>query len=280
MNRNPSYNWSKTQAAKIILKTVYGDMIGFATARKKILATLSITQKNHDTGGRQITYLEGAETKDMQPVIMLHGTPGNALDWRWFLKKAAGQYQITAIDRPGFGPVDKKLPHLQNDMPVLRDLLLHCANGSQKPLLVGHSLGGGVAARLAADCSGDISGLILVGASLDPALEKVFPVQKYFSKPPLSWLLTRSVRNSNAELLQYMAFLEELQPLLSEIKCPVTVLHAHNDRLVPYANVDYVQKHCTNAAAMNIIALNSGGHFLNKTRPKDVLKALASFDEH
>lgn len=260
----------------VFLRSVYDDIFGYAAKQKNLLAILQIKQKIFDCGGREINCFESAQRFGLPPVLFLHGTPGNAFDWSWFLKKAAGDIQIIAPDRPGFGPEDKKAPDLEKDMMVLGEILSFYAEEGQKPVVVGHSLGGGLAARMAIDYPDKVGGLVLVGSSLDPELERIFPIQRVFAKAPLSWLLTRSVRNSNIELLQYPGFLRALQPRLSEIRCPVAVVHARNDRLVPYANVNYIRSHCTGAAAMNIIELETGGHYLNFRRPRDVIKALVS----
>ena len=268
-------NWSLLEAARIFFETIYNDLRGEAVMRQKLFGAPPLTQKSLDAAGRTVTWLEAAQAKNLPPVIFLHGTPGSALDWAWLLKNAAKKYTLAAVDRPGFGLEDKNAPRLQNDMETLAIVLAQYANDEQKPVIVGHSLGGGLAARLAADYPDKVGGLVLVGASLDPALERILPVQRLFAAPPLSCLLTFSLRNSNIELLQYIDFLNDLRPRLPRITCPVTVLHSRDDRLVPYANVDYIEKNFTNAAAMNIRSFDTGGHFLNKTRTGDVLDALS-----
>jgi pimeloyl-ACP methyl ester carboxylesterase len=50
--------------------------------------------------------------------------------------------------------------------------LLRLGKSAKKPILVGHSLGGPVAARLAMDYPDEVGGLILVAPSIDPELEK------------------------------------------------------------------------------------------------------------
>lgn len=268
-------NWSLLEAARIFFETIYNDLRGEAVMRQKFFGVPPLTQKSFEAAGRTVTWLEAAQAKNLPPVIFLHGTPGSALDWAWFLKNAAKKYTLAAVDRPGFGPKDRKAPSLQNDMDALAAVLAHYADGGQKPVIVGHSLGGGLAARLAADYPDKVGGLVLVGASLDPELERILPVQRLFAAPPLSHLLTFSIRNSNIELLQYIDFLNDLRPRLPRITCPVTVMHSRDDRLVPYANVDYIQEYFTNAAPLKIKSLDTGGHFLNRTRTGDVLEALS-----
>ncbi len=267
-------SWSVLQAAGIFLKAGFGDLIWYESLRRGLLAKLWITQKRFKLNGRETSYLLASQTKDLPPVLFLHGTPGNALDWAWFLKKAASRLSIFALDRPGFGVVDKKPPVLEQDIETLREALALAFEHGEKVVVVGHSLGGGLAAKLAAEYPEMVKGLVLVGASLDPGLKAIHPIQRHAARAPLSWLLPRSVRNCNIELLQYPEFLNALQPDLEEISCPVTVIHSRNDRLVPYRNVDYVQKYFSNVASLNVVTLDRGGHFLNKSRPRLLLEAI------
>lgn len=271
-----SESWSILQAAQVFFETMHADFGGAARTRRAFLAAPHITQKQFEKSGRTATCLEAARAEGLPPVIFLHGTPGSAHDWGWFLNNAADAFTVVAVDRPGFGPLDRAAPRLENDMGALAAVLAHYAGGGQRPVVAGHSLGGGLAARLAADYPDRVGGLLLIGASLDPALERILPVQRLFARPPLSCGLSASVRNSNAELIQYIDFLNALRPLLAGVTCSVAVVHSRDDRLVPHANVEYIRRNFLNAAAMTVISPDSGGHFLNKTRMDDVMKGLSA----
>ena len=267
MDESEHWDWSAGQALKIFLSATWSDLFGDDWARQKLLGLLWVTQKKFQLQGRELTCLCGQKTPSLPPVIFLHGTPGSALDWRWFLKKAADRFAVYALDRPGFGPVDHMSPELERNRAILHEILSIATADGEKAIIVGHSLGGGVAARLATDCPDLVKGLVLVGSSLDPALERILPIQRAAAKAPLSWILSPSVRNSNAELLQYIDFLNVLKPLLPDIKCPVAVVHSRDDRLVPFENVDFIEQNFS-GATVNVTALESGGHFLNRTKPK------------
>lgn len=271
-------DWSVGEAFKVFLSTSWGDFGGYETARHKFLRAHSwIGQQKCTLEDRSASYLLSAQARKIPPVIFLHGSPGNAMDWRWFLANEGKRFAVYAMDRPGFGPVDRKVPHLRDDLAVLRRALSLIAQKRGPVILVGHSLGGGVAARLAADCAEQVRGLVLVGASLNPQLERVFPIQKQALQPPLSQLLTVSVRNSNAELVQYPDFLAELELYLGDIKCRITAIHSKDDLLVPYDNVAFVRERCKGAAAFDVLAPDSGGHFLNRRRPDLIMKALETY---
>ena len=114
-------------------------------------------------------------------------------------------------------------------------------------------------------------------ADLDPAGERLISaLQRFWS--PFACLLPRLLRNGVKEIQQSVDFLEALQSDLPLITCKVNVIHAADDRLVSKANVDYIRNNCTQTAALNSINLKSGGHFLNKTKPREILKALEAND--
>jgi pimeloyl-ACP methyl ester carboxylesterase len=271
-----TFEWSLGQATKVFFKTLYGDLYGDRTIRRRLMQNFHITQKTMPVGDIAFTFMVAGDESDKEPripILFLHGTPGSALCWKGFLSEP-DKYSVFALDRPGFGPVQGSQPDLEEQIGPLGEMLGRIASENGAVILAGHSLGAGVAARLAVEHRELVRGLLLIGGSIDPELEKTFIFQRIFALPPLIWFLTRSIRSSNRELLQYTAFLEKLAPDLAKVKCPVAVIHSRDDRLVAYENVNYAEKHFTNAAGLNITSLESGGHFLNHTRMGAIKQAL------
>lgn len=247
-------------------------------ARRKLLGDLAITQKGIEQNGRECGYLVRGDFNMQRPLIFIHGSPGNALDWKWFLKNPEDDCALCVISRPGYGLSGGEKPLLEKDAEIFGHILERLTT-ERGATIIGHSLGGGFAAALAARYPDRVERLILVGASLDPGLEKIHMVQRLFAAPPLSWLLTRSLRHCNQELIQYPDFLIKLKGELSSIRCPVDIIHTTDDRLVPRDNVDYIRHYFKNADIC-VHELEQGGHFLNLSSPELISEIITSGKQH
>lgn len=279
MSPKHHWDWSWAQAAGIFVEAIFDDLGGEAFMRRRLLSRADIVQKTSTAGGRQITWLEAPAKGAGIPVVLVHGTPGGALEWAPFFNDAAElrkTFTLIAVDRPGYGPLRGSLPNLEADMALLGQVLAD-VTGERKAVIVGQSLGGGVAARLAAEHPDKVQGLILTGSSLDPDLERVLPVQHKALEPPLKWLLTRSILCSNAELIQNVDFLWTLAPRLKNIACPVHAIHCRHDMLVPFANIDYMRRHFTNVESFTTTELELTGHFVTKLKPHILVQAIESY---
>jgi pimeloyl-ACP methyl ester carboxylesterase len=132
----------------------------------------------------------------------------------------------------------------------------------QQVVLVGHSLGGAVVARVAALHPDRVRGLVLLASSLDPAQESIHPMQYVGRMWPVSSMLSRALRNANEELMALKDELLALQPLLALITAPTVIVHGTKDDLVPLANVAYMQAHLTGARSVKTMVLEGQNHFL------------------
>jgi len=197
-------------------------------------------------------------------VIFVHGTPGSAGAWRRYLKNPIEGFEMVALDRPGFGESTphRAAPALADQARAIEPLLSDAPGSGLKPILVGHSLGGPIIARVAAEHPDRVGGLVIVAGSLDPSLEHVLPVQRVGAMFPFSSLLPASLRIANRELIPLKRELTELGGMLDRVTCPVIIVHATDDRLVPYANVAYMVDRFVNAASVEVMTFGEGDHFL------------------
>lgn len=210
---------------------------------------------------RTITYYEAGDS-DGQRVIFIHGTPGTAGVWSRFLADPVPGLESVALDRPGFGASDPRRAEssLAEQAKAIEPLLVK--RDGKWPIVVGHSLGGPIAMRVAADYPEKVGGVVILAGALDPSLEDVLFVQHLAKIPPFSFLLSRPLRHSNRELTPLRRELVELGKKLDRVSAPVTIIHGTEDKLVPFENVAYMQTKLVNAKKIEVLPIPGGDHCL------------------
>ncbi len=241
-------------------------------ATKDQIAMLSRGEAR-DGDNRRISYLHGG-SKEERRVIYIHGTPGNATAWTDFVVEPLEGTESVAVDRPGFGESAESgaVPSIREQAAALEPFLVQ--RKGEWPILVGHSLGGPIAARAAADYPDRVGGLVIVAGSLDPELEKVYAVQHAGEWKAVSWLMPSALKHSNRELIPLEGELRMLEPLLSTIACPVVIVHGTEDGLVPYENVAFMQRHFPPENIVDVITLEGANHFLPWNAEEKVREAI------
>jgi pimeloyl-ACP methyl ester carboxylesterase len=120
--------------------------------------------KWHSVETKKGTHCRVLEGGSGAPVVFFHSAGGLLRD-NAFLDQLAQRYHVFAPEWPGYG--DSTGEELLEDM---LDWALHGwdlveALGLSRPHLVGHSMGGMIAAEMAAIAPGDLDRLVLVGAA-------------------------------------------------------------------------------------------------------------------
>lgn len=198
-------------------------------------------------------------------VVFVHGSPGSWNDYRRYLMnpKLKELGRLISIDRPGFGdsrPLRAE-PSLEEQARQI-SAALERLGVSENAILVGHSLGGPVVARLAADYPRLARGQILVAPSMDPELEKRRWYNYAAKFPPVKWSISKAWGNSNDEIFPHKGELIELAPLLPGIATPTTVIQGLEDELVPPGNADYVERTMTGVQSMSVRRIEGLNHFV------------------
>lgn len=110
--------------------------------------------------GNRIHYMEQGEGR---PILFIHGLGAQLHQFRSTLFDKLDDYRLVAVDRPGSGYSERAAGAtggLSEQALVVRHFIE--ALGLEKPLVVGHSLGGAVSLTLAIEHPNAISGLALL----------------------------------------------------------------------------------------------------------------------
>jgi len=207
-----------------------------------------------------VSYLRSSAAGDVL-VLWVHGTPGDAEGWTDYVVQPLPGSVSVALDRPGFGESAPQAAVTSLEIQASAVAALF-PPPPQKVVLVGHSLGGAVVARVAARYPERVRALVLLASSLDPAQEVIHPLQYLGRMWPVSSMLPRALRNANEELMAFKAELLELQPLLPLIGAPTVIVHGTKDDLVPFANVAYMHTRLSGVHCMKTMVLEGQNHFL------------------
>lgn len=233
--------------------------------------------QHHYKQGRYTIHYAQAGNESNPLILFVHGSPGSLSAFIDFLADTAltSKALVITTDRPGFGYSNFGIgePSLEKQAATLKPILDKYKN-NRPVILVGHSLGGPVIARMAIDYPDLVDGLVFVAASIDPELE---PNETWFraplATPFLSWVLPRSFRASNEEIYQLKPQLEEMLPRWKEIKCPVIVIQGKKDSLVPAGNADFAKKMLVNAS-VEVVLKDEMNHFVPWSNPELIKDAI------
>jgi pimeloyl-ACP methyl ester carboxylesterase len=239
------------------------------------------TQEKYTIGSRVIHYATaGDSTKPL--VLFVHGSPGSLSAFIHFLKDStlSDRAFLITTDRPGFGHSNFGWGEgsLTKQAEALKPILERYKS-SRPIILIGHSLGGPLIAKMAMDYPELVDGLIIVAGSIDPELE---PDETWFraplATPFLSWILPRSLRASNEEIYHLKPELQKLLPYWKDVRCPVIVIQGQKDSLVPKENADFAKKMLVNAP-VEFVLVDSMDHFVPWSNPELIHDAIIKLIE-
>jgi len=227
--------------------------------------------------GRQVHYVEVGE-KTAQAVLFVHGTPGSWTAYRRFLAEPLllEKARLVAVDRLGFGESQpgKVEPSLEKQAASLLPLLKSLSAGG-KPILVGHSYGGPVIARMAMDDPELVGGLVMVAPSIDPGLERLRWYNHIASWRLLSWMVPKDMLTSNREILPLHQELEAMLSGWNHITAPLILIQGDDDKLVPRGNADFAARMLPEEQ-VQLERIPGAGHFVLWEQPELTIRAVLS----
>jgi pimeloyl-ACP methyl ester carboxylesterase len=256
--------------------------------------------------GRRVALASGVGVNVVEqgggaPVVLVHGLPGSAYDWReTSAALAARGLRAIAYDRVGYGWSDPRADGAFSFDSNARDLIdLLAALDLRDVTTVGWSYGGGTAMVAARRDASRMARLVLVG-SAGPGLEKTQPppalARLVFSPPVLTWLhaVPPLARAAQAEASRQAfsagpepawwrpslaanfarphtatswrsegaAMAGAPQPDPTGLALPVLVVHGDDDRLVPAEVGRELARRAPNA---RLVLVAGGSHMLPVT---------------
>ena len=128
-------------------------------------APLRLSRQTVEVDGTRLSFHQRGRGPD---VVLVHGGMGSAEDFEPILEPLEARFRVTAVDRPGFGlsRAHGEDPTYPGNARLLGGLIraLHL----DRPVVVGHSHGGGVALTLAQSQPQLLRGIVLVAAAAYP----------------------------------------------------------------------------------------------------------------
>jgi pimeloyl-ACP methyl ester carboxylesterase len=259
-------------------------------------------------GGHRLRYVRAGRGP---AVVLVHGFASSLYTWKDVLPALVPDHDVVALDLPGFGgserPADLSFPELPEAVLGLMDEL-----GIARAALVGNSMGGAVAALVAADQPSRITALVLIdaagfnlGPGEAPAMVRLAmsPVGSLMTRLPFKRLaVEQSLRQvfhdhahvTDERVAEYVDGLQRpgalasigslgrslgerggiVRELLPRIQAPTLVVWGREDRWIPVAHADLF----VNAiAGARKVVLDDCGHMPQAEEPEAVGGLLREF---
>jgi len=129
--------------------------------RKAIIESLPVTERQLEIAGLQTAMLEGGSGP---PVVLLHGPGESSLWWMQVLPELVESFRVIVPDLPGNGETSTEMDEDESIETQVINWLDHLISQtcSSSPVLIGHALGGAIAARFAIQHPDRFRELVLV----------------------------------------------------------------------------------------------------------------------
>jgi pimeloyl-ACP methyl ester carboxylesterase len=215
-------------------------------------------------------------------MVLIHGLAGSTRWWDASLPGLARSFQVYAVDLPGFGDNRRTEPFtLERAAEQLAAWM--DAVEIERASIVGHSMGGYVAADFAARFPERVNRLVLVDAVVrpyeHPLREPVRGVLDTARTLPVRYwriLLGDALRAGPATLhnATRAVLAADLRPRLGQINAPTLVIWGERDNLVPLEYGKLLAESLPNA---RLEVIEGAGHNPMWDRPDELNRLVAGF---
>lgn len=237
------------------------------------------------------------------PLIFLHGFCDNRSMWDEFVEPFTADYRVIAPDLPGFGDSELLPPPFTIDQ--VGDRLYEWLRDQKvdRPLLIGHSLGGYVALSILDRHPEFVSGLVLfhstpVGDSKERkevrdrviAFVREHGVQEYLDSfvpglftdkknPAIRQALARMTGTKAEALIGYAGAMRERPDrtdVLLKTQVPVLIIGGMNDALIPVTDLENIVKKSSKAVFYMVPQTAHMGVFESKKQCQDTISSFVA----
>jgi len=233
-----------------------------------------------DVWNKKIHYMDVWDPND-QLVMLIHGAPGDISNRNKVLEVDSLHtwFRFIIPDRIWYGRSetwDAELS-IKAHSDVLMELLLAIQHDDERlPIIVGHSYGASIAAKMVMDYSDSLMWSIVASGALDPDNERVFAISHLIKYWPFTRLVGPMIDVTNNEKLAHSESLRTEVQNYQDISKPFHVIHGTEDSLVPYINVQYMQDRVPTEYRYHT-AVEWANHPLQFTNPKILAESIVWF---
>ncbi|HUP63940.1 MAG TPA: alpha/beta fold hydrolase, partial [Thermoanaerobaculia bacterium] len=219
------------------------------------------------------------------PLILLHGLSGSFRWWDRNVTALAARHRVIAVDLIGFG---RNRRFLSSDLPLsfgeLAGLLTRWIERElREPVhLVAHSMGGGIALRVASSRPDLIRSLTLVSSagipvSLDPLprLEALLrPPRGIFSFAPRLAADALRAGPSSIAFAAALLFREDARESMRAVRAPTLLMWGENDPFIPLRHAEEIHAEIPGS---DLVVIARAGHVPMWDQPREFNAKLLEF---
>lgn len=253
-----------------------------------------LISKRFDLNSCSIHYYESTPSSHLPALLLVHGLGTSSSTWINLLPFFVSRFHIYAIDLPGFGFSQVKgggiFLSLSEHEKVLSVWIDRCTR--ERFTLLGHSLGGWLAARYALHNPQKVNQLILIntaGILYDGAerqgemfnikttedvrklLDRLWFHYPWYFKPFVRAIEHDMKKRGVSELVASIRKEDFLNSGLNRLTMPVTLIWGKQDGLISHDTVEILSKA---VRGLEVHYIDRCGHVPQLERPKDLISIL------
>lgn len=251
--------------------------------------------------------------------LLLHGFGASTFSWRYVVNEFSKYGRVVAFDRPGFGLTERKPPGSMriNPYSVEGSIYITCKLAEilniTRVVIIGHSMGGGLALLIADKCNYQVEGVVLVAPAWKqqhkgittyfllhaPLSNKLGPLlirglvgqleqvlyNAWYNKSKLTSEVLEGYKYPLNALdwdkglywiIKYYEF-PGIDGVVSRIKYPVLIIHGRQDEIVPLDSSIELTNKLSRYTKTELKMIEECGHLPHEEKPEEFNKLLLEF---